>query len=94
MIIGLPKSKGYNAILVVANRFSKGAHSIPCTNKLTLLGLAKLYMDNVWKLHGLPISMISDIGPQFALNLMKEVNNLLRIQSQLSTTYHPQTDDG
>jgi hypothetical protein len=76
MIVGLPESKGFNAILVVAGRHSKGAHFIPCTNKLTSLGLAKLYMENVWKLYGLPDSMILDRGAQFALNLMKEVNSI------------------
>jgi hypothetical protein len=47
MIVGLPESKGFNAILVVADRHSKEAHFIPCTNKLISLGLAKLYMENV-----------------------------------------------
>jgi len=46
----------------------------------------------VWKLHGLPESIISDRGMQFAAGMMKEVNNLLGIQTKLSTAYHPQTD--
>jgi hypothetical protein len=87
MIVGLTNSKGFNIILVVADRFSNGAHFIPCTNKLTCLGLAKLYLEHVWKLHGLLNSMILDKGPQFASNLMKDI-----IQSHLSTAYHPQTN--
>jgi hypothetical protein len=56
------------------------------------LGLAHLYRDHVWKLHGLPRTVISDCGPQFAAAFMKELNKLLGIQTKLSTTYHPQTD--
>jgi len=46
----------------------------------------------VWKLHGLPESIISDRGVQFAVEMMKEVNNLLGIQTKLSMAYYPQTD--
>jgi len=46
----------------------------------------------VWKLHGLPESIVSDKGIQFAAGIMREVNNLLGIQTKLSTVYHPQTD--
>jgi len=55
-------------------------------------GLARLFRDNVWKLHGLPESIISDRGPQFVAGLMKELNGMLGIKSKLSTAFHPQTD--
>ena len=55
-------------------------------------GLARLFRDNVWKLHGLPESIISDRGPQFAAGLMRELNKMLGIKSKLSTAFHPQTD--
>jgi len=55
-------------------------------------GLARLFRDNVWKLHSLPKSIISDRGPQFAAGLMRELNEMLRIKSKLSTAFHPQTD--
>jgi len=51
-----------------------------------------LYQDHVWKLHGLPNTVISDHGPQFVLGFMKELNKILGIEMKLSTTYHPQTD--
>jgi len=41
------------------------------------LGLACLYQDHIWKLHGLPNMMISDHGPQFALGFMRELNKIL-----------------
>jgi len=46
----------------------------------------------VWKLHGLPESIISDRGPQFAAGLMRELNQMLGIESKMSTVFHPQTD--
>jgi len=91
-ITKLPLAQGYNAILVVCDHFSKIAHFIATTKKTSVEGLAKLFWDHIWKLHGLPESIISDRGVQFAVGMMKELNNLLGIQTKLSTAYHPQTD--
>ena len=55
-------------------------------------GLARLFRDYIWKLHGLPESIISDRGAQFVANLMKELNQMLGIEIKLSMTFHPQTD--
>jgi len=68
------------------------AHFIATTEKTSAEGLVKLFWDHVWKLHGLPESIISDRGVQFAVGMMKELNNLLGIQTKLSTAYYPQTD--
>ena len=51
-----------------------------------------LFRDHVWKLHGLPESIISDQGAQFAAGLMKELNGMLGIEMKLSTVFHPQID--
>ena len=67
-------------------------HFMPTTEKTLAEGLAKLFRDNVWKLHGLPESIISDRGPQFAAGLMRELNRMLGIESKLSTAFYPQTD--
>jgi len=91
-ITKLPLAQGYNAILVVCNCFSKMAHFIATTEKTSAERLAKLFRDHVWKLHRLPESVISDRGVQFAVGMMKELNNLLGIQTKLLTAYHPQTD--
>jgi len=68
------------------------AHFMATTEKMSAEGLTKLFQDHVWKLHGLPESIISDRGVQFTVGMMKELNNLLGIQTKLSTAYHPQTD--
>jgi len=67
-------------------------HFIPTTEKTSVEGLARLFRDNMWKLHGLPESIISDRGPQFAAGLMRELNEMLGIKSKLSMAFHPQTD--
>jgi len=55
-------------------------------------GLAKLFQDHIWKLHRLLESIILDREVQFVVGVIKELNNLLEIQTKLSTAYHPQTD--
>jgi len=67
-------------------------HFILTTKKTSAEGLVRLFRDNMWKLHGLPESIISDRGPQFAAGLMRELNEILGIKSKLSTVFHPQTD--
>jgi len=62
------------------------------TKGTSVKGLARLFRDNIWKLHGLPESVVSDRGPQFAVRLMKELNKMLEIETKLSTAFHPQTD--
>jgi len=92
LITKLPLAQGYDLILVVVDRLTKIVHFIPTTERTSAKGLARLFRDNVWKLHGLPESIISDRGPQFAAGLMQELNEMLGINSKLSTVFHPQTD--
>ena len=91
-IMKLPVSKDYNSILVVYNRFSKISHFVAMIEKIMVEGLVKLFRDNVWKLHRLPESIISDRGPQFVAGLVKELNKMLGIETRLSIVYHLQTD--
>ena len=69
--------------------FLKISYFIATTEKITAEGLARLYRDNMWKLHKLPKSMISDRGPQFVAGLIKELNKILEIEMMLSTAFHP-----
>ena len=83
---------GKDAILVVCNRLSKMTHFVVIMEGITAEGLARLFRDNVWRLHGLPESMVSDRGLQFVAKLTKELNRMLGIQTKLSTAFYPQTD--
>ena len=91
-ITKLPIVQGYNSILVVVDRLMKMVYFIPTTEKTSAEGLARLFRDNVLKLHGLPKSIISDRGLQFIAGIMQELNRILGIESKLSTAFHPQTD--
>ena len=91
-IVELPKSNGYDTVLVVVDRLTKMAHFIPTTTKIDAKGTAQLLLDNVWKLHGTPLDVISDRGPQFASKVAQALFSLMGIKSNLSTAYHPQTD--
>jgi len=85
-------AQGYDSILVVVNRLTKMVHFISTTEKTLVEGLARLFRDNVWKLHRLPKSIISDRGPQFVAGIMQELNRILGIESKLSTAFHSQTN--
>ena len=91
-ITKLPLAQGYNVILVVCDRLTKMVHFIPTMEKTSAEGLARLFRDHVWKLHRLPESIISDRGAQFAANLMKELNQILGIETKLLTAFHLQID--
>jgi len=91
-ITKLPLAQGYDSILVVVDQLTKMVYFIPTTEKTSAEGLARLFRDNVWKLHGLPESIISDRGLQFAAGLMRELNEILGIKSKLSMAFHPQMD--
>ena len=70
----------------------KRAHFIPTTTTITALGAAWLFLQNVWKLHGLPCSVVSDRGPQFVAEFTRELYRLLGITLSTTTAYHPQAD--
>jgi len=91
-ITKLPLAQGYNSILVVVDRLTKMVHFILTTERMSVEGLVRLFRNNVWKLHGLPESIISDRGPHFVVGLIKELNRMLGIESKMSTTFHPQID--
>ena len=84
---------GKDVVLVVCNRLSKMAHFVATTEGTSVEGLARLFRDNVWKLHGLPESVIRNREPQFVAELTRELNRMLGIEMKLSTVFHPQTDE-
>ena len=83
---------GKDAILVVCDRLFKMMYFVATTEGTSAEELARLFRNNVWKLHGLLESVVSDRGPQFVAELMKELNRILEIETRLSTAFHLQTD--
>jgi hypothetical protein len=92
-ITDLPETDGFDSILsVVDHGLLKGVILIPTMKTIDAKGTAKLLLDNLHKRFGLPDSVISDRGPQFAAKSIRELLKLLKVESRLSTAYHPQSD--
>jgi hypothetical protein len=88
----LPEANGFNAIVVIVDRFTKMAKFIPTTTKMTADGFAELFIDYVYSNHGLPDTMVTDRGSLFTSQCWKTITQLLGIDQRYSTAYHPQTD--
>jgi len=71
---------------------TKMVHFVPTTEKTSAEEVARLFQDNIWKLHSCPESIITDRGAQFAAGIMRELNQMLGIDTKLSTAYYPQMD--
>jgi len=91
-ITKLPLAQGYNSILVVVDKLTKMVYFIPTIEKILAKGLARLFRNNVWKLHRLSKSIISNRGLQFTAGLIRELNRMLEIESKISIAFHPQTN--
>jgi transposase InsO family protein len=91
-IVELPPSAGYDAVMTVVDSVSKRAHFIPTHTTVTAEGSARLFLHNVWKLHGLPNQVISDRGPQFVAEFTRELYKKLGIKIAATTAWHPQAD--
>ena len=92
-IVGLPKTKkGYTAILVVVDRLTKMTHFGPCKDTSTARELAQLFVDMVWKHHGLPLRLTTDRGPEFTNKFIAAMCEIVGTMHCKSTAYHPQSD--
>jgi len=81
-----------NTIVVIVDQFTKIIPLKATMINISSEGIAKIYRDNIWKLHGVPKKILSDRGPQFTLKFMEEFTKALGTKRQLLTVYHPQTD--
>jgi hypothetical protein len=91
-IEGLPNSGNANCILVVADKFTKLAHFLPLMHPYTAASVARLFLDSVYKLHGMLVSIISDRDRVFTSLFWKELFSLARVKLRISTAYHPHSD--
>jgi len=92
MIGLLPRSNGMDAIVVIVDRFTKMIRLKMTTINISSEGIAKIYRDKIWKIHGVPRTILSDRGPQFASKFMEDFTRVLGTKRKLSTAYHLQTD--
>jgi len=91
-VVELPFSSGHDAVMTVVDSVSKRAHFIPTHTTMTVEGAARLFLHQVWKLHGLPKCIISDRRPQFVARFTRELYRLLGIKLASSTAWHLQTN--
>ena len=91
-VVELPLSSRHDAVMTVMDSVSKRAYFILTHTTVTAEGAARLFLHQVWKLHGLPKYVVSDRGPQFVAHFTRELYQLLGIKLASSTAWHPQTD--
>lgn len=91
-IVGLPNSQGKTSILVVVDRLSKAAHFLALAHPYTASTIAQVFLDNIYKLHGFPKTIITDRDPIFLSAFWAEFFKLQNVHLHPSTAYHPQTD--
>jgi hypothetical protein len=91
-IEGLPRSDAANCILVVIDKFLKYSHFLPLLHPFTATKVASVLLNNVYKLHSLPTTIIYERDRIFISQFWQELFKLTRVSLKLSSSYHPQTD--
>jgi len=92
-IVKLPASHGYDSILTITDHnCTKAVILLPCQEEMDLMVVAKLYLERVFPLVGLPRKVISDRDPRFMSKVFKEICALLKIKQSIVSVYHLQMD--
>ena len=91
--VGFPKcNRGFDSIWVIVDRLTKYAHFLPVIVTYNTDRYAKLYLAEIVKLHGVPISIFSDRDPKFTSRFWRSLQTALGTSLKFSTAFHPQTD--
>ena len=92
-VVGLPLTGGkHDSVWVVVDRLTKSAHFLPVRIDYSLDKLAELYISEIVRLHGIPISIISDRDPRFTSRFWGNLQEPLCTRLNFNTAFHPQTD--
>ncbi|KAJ9528495.1 hypothetical protein QJQ45_020503 [Haematococcus lacustris] len=83
---------GYDAICVIVDRLSKMVHFVPCKESMNAMAFTRLFINNVFRLHGLPAEVLTDRGAHFNNKFWHAVKKLLGMKTNMSTAYRPQSD--
>ena len=78
--------------MVIVDSATKRAHFVSTVTTISAAKAAHLFLNHVWKHHGLPRKIVSDRGPQFVAEFIRELYRLLRNKLAATTAYHPQGD--
>ena len=89
-VIGLPLTqRKHDFVWVIVDRLTKSAHFIPVRIDYSMDRLAELYVDEIVRLHGVLLSIVSDRNPRFTSRFWKELRSTLGTHLNFSTTFHP-----
>jgi len=93
-MVSLPPSKGFDAIMVVVDRFNKMAHFIPTKDEATAqeTGSYRLFFTHVFKHHGLPKDIVLDRDPKFTNKFWRTPWKRMGSKLKMITSFRPQTD--
>ncbi|GKC82219.1 reverse transcriptase domain-containing protein, partial [Tanacetum coccineum] len=93
-ITKLPKTAaGFDSIWVIVDRLTKSAHFLPMRETDSTKKLTRLYMKEIVAIHGIPVLIIFDRDSHFTSRVWQSLHKALGTQLNLSTAYHPQTDE-
>ena len=92
LVTDLPEAEGYTAVAVFVDRLTKRVHFAPCTKEVTASDYARIFVDTVFRHHGMPEVIISDRDPRFTSKFWTTLFDLLGTDLRFSTAFHPQTD--
>ena len=92
-VTGLPRTLGRNnAIWVIVDRLTKSAHFLPMKVNFSMDRLASLYIKEIVRMHGVPVSIVSDRDPRFTSRFWHSLQKALGTKLSFSTAFYPQTD--
>ncbi|XP_019160031.1 PREDICTED: uncharacterized protein LOC109156634 [Ipomoea nil] len=91
-IEGLPKSHGKDVIMVVVDRFTKYSHFLALAHPYTAEMVVEMFMENIYKLHGVPKDIVNDRDRVFVSKFWREVFKKMQVNLSMSSSYHPQSD--
>ena len=92
-VTGLPRTQRKNDVIwVIVDRLTKLAHFLPIRWGCTLDQLAKRYVDEIMRLHGVPLSIVSDRDPRFTSRFWGSLQQALGTKLHFNIAFHPQTD--
>ena len=90
IVVGLPRTlRGYNSVWLIVDRLIKSSHFLPIKDTSSMEKLAQVYIQEIVKLHGIPLSIVYDRDPRFTSRFWTTLQKAFGTKLCLSTAYHP-----